>query len=344
MPPGVARAGDARDGAGIEGEKRRSHRLGNGDRAARALGDLQRVAVAEIGGAPVHAREIAGHQRADVGVERDRRGALVLAPLGHKLRRAGDEEVRRDALDHRLDPLLVLGREEGPEEADRERLHAVCDQSVDRLLSLLLIQFDHHLAEAVHPLRHAFDQVLGHDGVGLAALRDVDDEADVAAGEPARAPHDVDNVVVALGGDEPDLGAPLLDDRVGADRGAVGQHRKLAAQHVKRPPELAGDDVEGGDQPFAEVGRRGGRLASGNAAGLVHHHAVGEGAADVDAAEIRAHGSSWGRSWWVRGCQSKSATALVQPPEAALILQGKHATVKPKGGSSSRCLSFSMWQ
>ena len=108
--------------------------------------------------------------------------------------------------------------------------------------------------------------------------------------------------------------------------------------------ELAGDDIEGRDQPFAEIGGRGRRLAGGDAAGLVDHHAVGEGAADVDAAEVGAHGSSWRCSWWVRGCQSKSATALVQPPEAALILQGKHATVKPKGGSSSRCLSFSMWQ
>ena len=45
---------------------------------------------------------------------------------------SSDEQVTkrsgRDALDHRLDPLLVLGREEGPEEADRERLHAVRDQ------------------------------------------------------------------------------------------------------------------------------------------------------------------------------------------------------------------------
>ena len=42
-------------------------------------------------------------------------------------------------------------------------------------------------------------------------------------------------------------------------------------------------------KPLAEIGRRGGRLACGDAACFIHHHAVGEGAADVDAAEIGAH-------------------------------------------------------
>ena len=247
------------------------------------------MVVAEIGRPPVHPGEIAGDQRADIGVQRDRCGAFVLAPLGDQFRRAGDEQAGRDTLDHRLDPLLVLWRKKGPEEADCQRLDAVGDQPVDRSLRLLLVQLDDDLAEAIDSLRHPFDQILGHDGVGLAALRKVNDEADVAAGEPARAPHDVDDIVVALGGDETDLDALLLDDRVGADRGAVRQHRELAAERIQLHIQLARDDVESCDQPLAEIGRRGGRLACGDAACFIHHHAVGEGAADVDAAEIGAH-------------------------------------------------------
>ncbi len=41
---------------------------------------------------------------------------------------------------------------------------------------------------------------------------------------------------------------------------------------------------------------------------------------------------------------SMMATARVQPAEAALILTGKHATMKPEGGNASRLCSFSMWQ
>ena len=41
---------------------------------------------------------------------------------------------------------------------------------------------------------------------------------------------------------------------------------------------------------------------------------------------------------------SKIATARVKPAEAARILKGKQAMVKPKGGSASRLCSFSKWQ
>ena len=41
---------------------------------------------------------------------------------------------------------------------------------------------------------------------------------------------------------------------------------------------------------------------------------------------------------------SMIATARVQPAEARSILTGKHDTVNPLEGNSSRLCSFSMWQ
>ena len=197
---GITGPGDAGDRARIEGQQRCRHRLGDGDRATRALGDLQRMTIAELGRPLVHAGEIAGHERADIGVERHRRGPLVLAPFGHELGGAGDEEAGRDALDHRLDPALVIGREEGPEEADRERFHAGVHQPADRLLP----PPPRSSATTTLPKQSTLSDTpsiryLGTMGSGLLLSRYVDDEADIAAGEPARAAHDVDDVVVALG-------------------------------------------------------------------------------------------------------------------------------------------------
>ena len=41
---------------------------------------------------------------------------------------------------------------------------------------------------------------------------------------------------------------------------------------------------------------------------------------------------------------SRMATARVHPADAARILQGKHATMKPSAGNDSRLCSFSRWQ
>ncbi len=123
---------------------------------------------------------------------------------------------------------LVLGMEERPQEADGDGLDAFGDEAVDRGLRLVLVQRHDHGAEAIDPLRHALDEALGHDRLGLLAFGEMHDQAHVAALQPARAAHDVDDVVVALGGDEPDLCAALLHDRVGADGGAVRQERDLA--------------------------------------------------------------------------------------------------------------------
>ena len=58
--------------------------------------------------------------------------------------------------------------------------------------------------------------------------------ADVARGHAARAAHDVDRVLVAAGGDQPDPGALPLDERIGADRGPVREHRDVAAELARR--------------------------------------------------------------------------------------------------------------
>ena len=71
--------------------------------------------------------------------------------------------------------------EERPQEADGDRLDAFAYEKPDRRLGLVLVQRHHHLAEAIDPLGHAFDQPLRHDRLGLLAFREMHDEAHVAA-------------------------------------------------------------------------------------------------------------------------------------------------------------------
>ncbi len=128
----------------------------------------------------------------------------------------------------------------------------------DRRLGLVFVQGHHHLAEAIDPLRHAGDEALGHDRLGFLAFREMHDEAYVAALHAARAAHDVDHVVVALGGDEPDPGAAFLHDRVGADRRAVRQERYIGIERVRHDADPLGRRLDRVDHAAREiVGRRG---------------------------------------------------------------------------------------
>ena len=80
------------DRPGIEREQRRLARARDRHRAAAALRDLQAVAIARARSARRSSLcEVARHHRPEVGVERGRGDALVLAPLGRDVDRAGDE-------------------------------------------------------------------------------------------------------------------------------------------------------------------------------------------------------------------------------------------------------------
>src|SRR6267143_1521559 len=150
--------------------------------------------------------------------------------------------------------------------------------------------------------------------------------ADVAAAVAARAAHDVDRVLVPLGGDETDLRAALLDDGVGADRGAVRQVRDVAAEPVERNAERLRAGAERIEHAAREVGRRGGNLGRQQLARAVDDGAVGKSAADVDADEV-AH-------YAILASEAAPLTTLGEAPSLILPSCGPSDRVlsKPRGG------------
>src|SRR2546422_173550 len=120
-------------GGGVYREERAARRLRGRDHTAATLHDLERKAQAARLRSRFEPAEIARHHRAEVGVEHRRHRALVLAPARDQVGRAADEHLRRELLDHRLHPPLVLGVLERPQEADGDRLDALRDELLDRL-------------------------------------------------------------------------------------------------------------------------------------------------------------------------------------------------------------------
>jgi len=136
----------------------------------------------------------------------------------------------------------------------------------------VLVQLAHDRAVAADPLGH-LDRVLQR---GQRLRLGPDDPP----GQTARheRPGDLQYLPEALGGDQPDLRALALQDRVGGHGRAVQQVGDRAAVH----PGLRADQVDAVPYPGRLVLRRGGRLGPPGRSGLlVDEQHVGEGAADV---------------------------------------------------------------
>src|ERR1700676_1780289 len=97
--------------------------------------------------------------------------------------RATLSRTRRHAPHHIAPPAPLLGIEERPEEADRDRLDALVEEAPDRRLGLGLVEWNDDLAEAVDALRDALDEALGHDRFGLPALGEMHDLAHIASAD-----------------------------------------------------------------------------------------------------------------------------------------------------------------
>ena len=85
----------------------------------------------------------------------------------------------------------------------------------------------------------------GTIGVGLALSGMCTTWRTSRPSETARAPHDVDDVVVPAGGDKAHPGAALLDDRVGSDGSAVGDEGGFREEGRDRLPRTCGRRSEG---------------------------------------------------------------------------------------------------
>jgi hypothetical protein len=164
----------------------------------------------------LEAAHVTRDARADVRVQADRREALVLAVLREHL--GGDREERlRELLPHDLGDARFVGRvEEREQEANGDRLDPGLPQSAHLLARSLLVERDEHRAVARDSLGDGQAVPAADDRIPLPrqilVVREV---------QRLLVPGDVKDVAVALGRDQADLRAVVLDDDVRRDRRPV---------------------------------------------------------------------------------------------------------------------------
>src|SRR5262249_3430057 len=140
-------------------------------------------------------------------------GALELMPLARQLRAGGDEQVRQQSAQLQRGLLLVLRREVGVEEADRQRLDPVALEQISQCAERGLVERRSLPAAALDALLDLEAPFARHQR-WLAVETQVERLGPVA-------PPDLQNVAEALGGDEGGAGAGPLQQRVDDERRAV---------------------------------------------------------------------------------------------------------------------------
>ncbi len=255
-----------------------------GGHAARRLHQVRVALQPGLAQLVVQAVQVAAHARADVGVDRCRGEALVLAMLGADLAGDRDERIRQHAADDLPDAFLVRRVGERAEEADGDGLDALAGQVGKLLLHRALVERDVHAAVHQHALRHAA-AVLAQDQ-RPRLLRDVLHQAERVRLAVAG---DVQDVPEPARGDHPHPRAAPLEDRVGADRRAVQQRRQLRRLGARHRADL----LDALEDRHRRVLRRGCQLVDVDPlALLVVEDQVGERPADVHSEVPLAHQAS----------------------------------------------------
>jgi len=280
-PEGVAVAGGAGEQAGPDGAARRAGENAPGARPRRLPGGRDAARGAHHDGLRqtrparrlAEAAEVAAEQGGEIGVDRGRRAALVLAEARQHLVRGGDVDVGERAAQVRGDRPLVRRVEVGEEQADRDRLGAALADQLGQPLGLAL-------GERLDlPLRadslRRLEAQLGRD-----ERRRLRPAESVQLGPVLAA--DLKQVGEARRRDQRRARAAFLKQRVGADRHTVGEGL-----------DLLGADA-GASQHLLHRGDHAERLVGGRARQLrrmdglaVDEHGVGEGPAHVDSEQHR---------------------------------------------------------
>ena len=92
-----------------------------------------------------------------------------------------------------------------------------------------------------------------------------------------------DDVAMAFGRQQPDLGTLVLKQSIGGDRGAMDDTLGLAQQAAARQLQHVRQPIKAGHHADRGILRRGRDFYQCGAAGVVHRDKVGERAADIDA-------------------------------------------------------------
>ena len=269
--PTVVRGGKrAGRRAGLDQAHREAARGRDVAHAAVRLHDEQGPLDAEGAQALLEALEVAPGEALHVDVGERGRGAVVLADLGHHLAGQRAADLGRVRAQQLADRLLVRRIAVAVQQAHRDRLDALRMQRSDQAQHL--IRVEPHLDGAVG--EHALVQL----------------EAQTARRERGRPFHeqivhvvavlapDLDRVAKAARGDQRGAGALAFDQRVGEQGGAVHHVRDRGGGKVGLVENLPDALLDG----LVRLLGRGQDLGDAQQrAGLVDHHEVGEGAADV---------------------------------------------------------------
>ena len=218
---------------------------------------------------PAH---VAAGDRLQEGIEHGGGEPLVFAELGLHL--AGERDV--DAGQRRPQRLthapLVLRIEEREKKAHGHALGSARLHVGDGAGHVGIVERPDHLARRSDALGDLEAVLARHQRLGMVGLQIVDLGSRLAA--------DLQQVLEAGRSDERNLASAPLDQRVGCNRGAVGEEGQAT---------LGGERTQALQNCARGIVGRGGDLVRARLAGrLVHQKEVGESAADVDP-ERRAH-------------------------------------------------------
>ncbi len=171
------------------------------------------------------------------------------------------------------------GIAEREEQADGGAFHPLRPQFFGCAQRRIFIELMNHMPVGADSFFHFEAQVARHE-----RLRQINAHVVQPAVRPLD-PGDLQHIAEAGGGDQPHLGAAAFDERVRADRGAVGE----VVDGIHRDPGHRQDALDAAQDALGEVAR-GGQFFDGEDAvlGIIDQDKVGEGSTYINAQSHRA--------------------------------------------------------
>jgi len=246
-----------------------ARRRGRHDPAV-GLHDQNLAAIAELLESALQPTQVALHDRHQIGIDRGRAAALVLADLAQHVGRHADDETGCFGRDDVANRALVCRVRIGVEQAHRERVDPLGGERAQLGPDLRSVEDPDRLAVGGHALVDLAAQMARHQ-----ARRFLPGQVEDVALPAAAA--DFQHVAEAARGDQADPGAGTFEHRVGCDRRAMNELDNVRGDEAMLCEHLLHriDDATG-----VVVGR-GEHLGPQHPAVVGDDDQVGEGAAGI---------------------------------------------------------------
>ncbi len=279
--------------------------------------------------------QVAAHMRLDEGVDQRRHRAFVFAVFGQHVAGQRDDAAGKLPGENFPDAALVRRIGVGVQQTDAEGGDARPAVIARRRANRVLIERPQLFAAIIEPAADLANVAERDDAVRL------DPKIGVAVALGDRLAGDLQDMPEAFGDDQAEAFDPALQQRIGGDRGAVGETGEIVKRRVAKDRAHAADEADG------RVGRRACDFGHAHRAGhRIDAHDVGEGAAGVDAdAQVRVdrgHGYRLERQHRqpVPG-ESTTKAGRQRRPAPATVSLGGSAISSPHRRHASRRLPVS---